>query len=297
MKVYKPSDLGGKSRDFITKVYKKGYSTGWKGLDEYYTVKLGGTTYLNGIGGHGKSVFLSNLHVNLSRLHGLRHLIFSPETGDPEEVLVEYIHTWSEKPPNSIEAKYFYNNTIEMDPYFKFLELKEDELSPDKFAQAWNEYAEHFDTITLDPWNEFFHDFKEFSGREDKYLEHWLGSFRRKAKETNTHLFLAAHPKPKKTKDGATMVPSLYDFSGGGAWHSRAMNVLCPFRPDVSDEGKEYPYHNQTDIIIQKVKPKYIGKKGQICLYLDVEKNRFYEEINGLKTWPCSELTGKLFDD
>ncbi len=265
---------------------KEGLSSGafigYEDMRDIYSVKKGGTTYINGISSHGKTIFLVNILVGLTKKYGWKHGIFSPETGTPTEVLAEIMHTYSGKrlrEQDMSETEYYRYEAELADKFYAF-DIGENDLTIDKFIKGAKEaILEHdLDTITLDPWNEFMHDFSKFSGREDKYLAYWLGSIRRLAKDTQTHIFIIAHPKePQKNKDGKLQPPTFFDFAGGHVWSAKAMNVLCVYRPAEDWKGRPYPDHDQTDVYVQKVKPKEIGKKGMFSLFLDLETNRFKE--------------------
>ena len=62
------------------------------------------------------------------------------------------------------------------------------------------------------------------------------------------------------------------------------MNMLSVWRPPagIVDEETGEPYlDNEVHIIIQKFKPKGVGKRGTVKLYFDAEKNRYYEMYLG----------------
>ena len=58
-------------------VPKGGAYAGWEQLDRIYTAKKGFPLVIYGAPHSGKSVFMLNLLVNLSRQHGWKHLVFS----------------------------------------------------------------------------------------------------------------------------------------------------------------------------------------------------------------------------
>lgn len=265
-----------------------GVDLGYEVMRDLYTVKKGGTTYINGISSHGKTVFILNILVGLTKKYGWRHGIFSPETGEPREVLAEIMHTYSGKKfsKETLTREDYFNLETEMSDKFYAFDMADNELNMPKFLKGAEEaIQEHdLDTIVLDPWNELEHDLTPFGGREDKYLNKYLGATRRLAKKTGAHIFILAHPRePQKNKDGKLQPPTFFDFAGGHAWSAKAMNVLCVYRPYEDWMGRPYPDHFQTDVYIQKVKPKEVGKKGMFSLHLDKETNRFME-INQYST-------------
>ena len=57
----------------------RGTSTGWVGLDKYYTVRAGEVTVITGIPNHGKTPWISALCLNMALLYDWQVTIFSPE--------------------------------------------------------------------------------------------------------------------------------------------------------------------------------------------------------------------------
>jgi len=75
----------------------KGMETGFYNLDQLYSVKLGGTTYIAGRPFSGKSEVWFNILVNLSIKYKWNHAIFSPETGYKHEIASKIISIYKGK--------------------------------------------------------------------------------------------------------------------------------------------------------------------------------------------------------
>jgi hypothetical protein len=73
------SDIKNKLLTIKKQGYKKGYSTGWKNLDEYYTVIKGQLTVVTGMPSHGKSQFVDAMMINLADIFNWKFVVFSPE--------------------------------------------------------------------------------------------------------------------------------------------------------------------------------------------------------------------------
>lgn len=268
----------------------RGKYIGFNALQDKYSVKLGCTTYILGIPGHGKSEWLFEILINLSEFYGWRHIIYSPETGTATDIFLELAIKYCKKPLKQIEQKEFGQAIGFLDEYFYVLNPKDNEKTPDKLfdlaLKVKSEfYMDHkeFHTFSIDPWNELSHDFSEYSGREDKYLAFMLGHIRQKSKENQIHTFIVAHPRTlrEKKNDNSYSPPTTYEFSGGAEWFNKAETIICIYRPKIYDRETN-EYYNDVKIIIQKAKPKGIGcNKGEIELYYDVEKSRYYEQIDG----------------
>lgn len=273
-------------KDQLFKIYKKGLprgsSVGWKNWDNHYTVLKGTTTYWGGLSSHGKSYLLFNILRNLTKNYGWRHAIFSPEMDSADRILARliHIHAGQEMNANHMNEETFYRWTTELDQYYRILELADNELTLDNFIIAIKELMlnEEVDTITLDPFNELRHNFKSYGGREDKYLEDRLTEIRRIAMDYKVHINIIAHARSDKGGLRGThpKPPSMYEFSGGEAFANKAMNVICVYRPGDDGEGNVFPYHNQTKVIFQKIKPQEVGERGEIEMHYDKEMAQFY---------------------
>lgn len=249
-------------------------------LNDHYTVKLGGTTYMIGIPGHGKSTFAREILIRLSDIHGWKHLYWSPEEGDRVRQIADLMAMAWRKPidkmGNDFDKAFSFINH-----HFIFPDLPRECNVNDFFEVA----QKHIDqdgvkTIMLDPWNELMHDYAQFGNREDRYLSFTLGSIRDFAERNNIHQFIVAHPRTmyEKRKDGKYDAPSLYQFSGGAQWANKAQTVICVYRD--SFEG------NVSHIIFQKIKPREVGNRGELLAYFNIETLRYdkFEEANPADT-------------
>lgn len=246
------------------------YSLGFRQLDQYYKVVLGATTYICGQPSHGKSEWLFEMQIRLSELYGFKHLIFTPETGTVEEIYMEYLCKYQkmlfrEKAFNRITDVKIYEAGDFINEYFYVYEAQEKTPSPTSFMEDVAKIVqdEKIHTVSIDPWNEMAHNFSEFGegGRQDTYLEYVLGSIRRFARKHHIHFFLVAHPRTlQKNKEGRYDPPTAFELSGGAPWYAKAESILCVHRPHEFSDS----YHERTyvDIIVQKAKPKGVGKKG-----------------------------------
>ena len=92
----------------IDKLYSTGISkgvyVGYQCLKDLYSIKPGSTTYLIGSPFSGKTQFLLQILVNLSVMYDWKHVIFTPESGLPEEIFAEIASIYT--------GKAFYNHYI-----------------------------------------------------------------------------------------------------------------------------------------------------------------------------------------
>lgn len=259
------NDIMGKVTAIIKNQSTKTYPIGFDGLDSIYKVVLGATTYIGGQPSHGKTEWLFEMLIRLSLQYGWKHLIFSPETGSAEKIYLELACKYRSK----VFREGAFNQITEVDiihsaafihEHFIIRDMTEKTPTPNDFLQEIKQIVidQDIKTITIDPWNELFHD---FDGRQDIYLETALSDIRKFARMNQLHFFIVAHPRTlQKNRDGKYEAPTAYELSGGATWYAKADSILCVFRPNEFSDA----LHERTwvDIIVQKAKPKEVGTKG-----------------------------------
>ena len=79
------------------------------------------------------------------------------------------------------------------------------------------------------------------------------------------HWFVA-HPAKMPRENGKLPVPTLYDISGSANWANKADIGLVVYRNDQS---------TMVDVIIQKVRHKWVGQRGRIEFHYDRLTGRY----------------------
>lgn len=283
-------DVQTELQDLRTKGYTRGYSIGWDWELLPYTVKLGSTTYMGAAPVSGKTELIMEIQINLSCLHGLNHVIFTPETGNVQEVYAELCHKYIGKAyikgnrsmteSERISAEMFVDeHFVIVDPVDEDLTITGFYALVEKIEKEWK----RVDTTLIDPWNELAEEYQiEDLGREDKYLSRILGYIRRNARKTNRHHFIVTHVRDQQriTKDEVSYFPPPHarDFAGGQVWFRKGNTMIIPWRPPkglLSDEGEAFR-DNELHLKIAKSKPKGVSNNGTYKLYLDTEKYQYY---------------------
>lgn len=273
----------------------KGLYVGFEGLNELFSFKDSSTTYIYSNPFAGKTEWWFEILVNLSEFYGYKHVIYSPESGDKHAVFAELVSKFLRKPfykniNGHISEQELYHGRAFINEHFFVIDPEDSDLSIEDFYklvdEIENEYEVKINTTSCDPFNELKH---EFNGeRQDLYIENRLGFIRKNAMKHKRHNCIITHCSDQGhpiMKDGVQFYPppTPRQIAGGQAWFRKAMNLICVWRPPfgLNDENGNPYADNEAQIIIQKFKPKGVGKRGIAKLYYDNHTNRYYELFNG----------------
>jgi len=289
-------------RDEINELYEngvvRGYELSFEAAKNLLSIKLGCTTYVYAAPYAGKSQVWFEFLVDLSVNYGLRHAIFSPETGKARDIFIELMTIYIRK-----DFYKDYSNQMSKEDKVKaekFVDSHFIVIDPDDAVFTIEEFYDYVDiiervynckihTTVADPFNEFSHDFSKDNGRQDMYIERVLGYIRRNARTNERHNCLITHVTDQKPRiDDDTKMsyypPASYrEIAGGQAWSRKGEQMICIWRPPsgMKDENGQPYEDNQTEVRIQKSKPKGVGKLGKFSLYYDTQAHSFYEVTDG----------------
>lgn len=245
------------------------FSTGWQKLDKIVRLRTGYMMIISGYPSRGKSTFVDNLLINLSKQYGLKHLIASFE---------------------NVAATHF-NTLLEMyleQPLYKI--MGEDGAELCRNGQPFSFLSEHFyrfdisklwtideicertelavkkygiKTLVIDPYNRLNNNYKD---REDKYIGSILSKLSMLAKRLDILIIFVAHPK----KPDGEKTPNMYSISGSGDWYNMADYGIIIHR-DRLQNGK---LSNTPKIFVEKVKNFFLGEPsgGEILLHYNSYK-------------------------
>lgn len=295
----------------------RGYSTGWKHFDIYYSIRPGYTTYIYGAPYTGKTILWFNILVNLSISEGLKHLIYSPETGDASEIYSTLMQIYAQA---DITSTYRNQMTKEQREEAKkfiaehFVIISTDESDTEISVKDFlnyvdvleNKYKIKFDTITIDPWNELLHD---ENARDDRTLNIELKAVRVNARKHQRHICVITHIrdlKPTGYDEFGTAIypfPTSHDVAGGQVWYRKGFMMLAFYRHFVLDGynevkiGKDRFFHkNALFIRVQKSKPEGVGRRGEIEFRYHSDIHRFSDPMGVMASLPKHEETTDLED-
>ena len=261
----------------------KGNSTGFRRLDEFYTLKYGSFTIILAEPHSGKSEFGFELCLNQAERYGKRTLVVSPETGSVSDIYAELIHKYTGRPlqkkyPNALEQREVYNAMAYIDEMFSIVDTDERGYTYEEVMKL----RTNEDIIFVDPNNEMTH---IFADRQDIYIEGLTADIRRFCKQKDVHMIITMHPAKQDVSIDKVSGKRYFDMpkarmaAGGQAWFRKAMGWINMWRPPdflMDVDGMPYP-ENTVLIEIEKAKPKGIGKKGTCELQFDWKRNRYSE--------------------
>lgn len=283
-----------------------GVSTGWPSLDEHYTVAAGQWTLVTGIPGHGKSSFLDALFINLAKFHEWKIGIFSPENQPIERHFAGLMEKASGKLFNGPKDKRL--DRKEKDQWKSWIHKHFKVILPEDDQDSWSVdgvlnlakilvYRYGIKGLVIDPWNELDHNRASYMS-ETEHISSSLTKIRRFAKNFGVHVWIVAHPtKLEPRADGKYPVPTPYSVAGGAHWRNKADNSISVYR-NVGEEDDDI-----TDIHVQKIRFKEVGKVGMISLRADRACGCYYDDLNQSKrkaalssgkTVPSSEIKTTL---
>lgn len=254
---------------------QKGMSTGWRSVDELYTVRPREWTLVTGIPSHGKSTWLDNLMVNLSTSEELWHFaIFSAENLPLERHAATLISQFKRKPLEELTDKEYRDAQVWLDLGFAFICPREEDYTVDRILELAHLAVQEdplIKGVVIDPWNELDHS-RPSSMNETEHVSRCLTRIRRFARDHEVHVFLVAHPtKLRKMQNTEEYpVPTPYDVSGSAHFRNKADCCICVWR-DLEDPA------NQTTIYVQKIRFREIGKVGSCVLNYDWRSGRLVD--------------------
>lgn len=268
---------------------EKGKTTHFPNLDKHYSFLAKEITLVTGIPSHGKSQFLRQLVLCKAMYDGWKWACYVPEDWTIDYFFEDLCHTFIGKSSDKaaglermteqelIEAMTFVRSHF----FCIYPEVdKESGISPLPTNEWINQRINFLklkhgvNAYLKDPWNKIFHDFQM---REDQYLAQELSKEKFFAGAFDAALYVAHPTKLNTAKDGSYEVPTAYNISGGAMWYNMMDNILAVHRPNLKDNADD----KLVEIYIHKIKKrKLVGKPGQINIYFDWKKNRYFQFEN-----------------
>ena len=292
---HKISDL----KTYSEQGHKDTKSSGLSSLDSIFMLKKGYPMFIGGAPYSGKTEFAFEIQMNTSILYGWKHFIYCGEGGNVEHIFAELLHKYLQKPykyadeKERFQAEYFVSEHFIIANHDLDFSIKE---FYEAVSEAEMEFNIKFDTTMFDPFNDIKEELERFGGREDKFLADVLKQVRISSKMNNRIDILVNHIADVRAitlQDGSRYLPAALanEWAGGRTWWRRAFTMLLVYRPPMCLKNSEgIPYaENETEIIIQKSKPKGIGKVGKASIFWDWKKNRYYNFKDNQLLYSCDK--------
>ena len=272
-----------------------GSSTGWMGLDPFYSVAGGQLSVITGIPNHGKSAWLDALTINLLHYPYLgkpwKFLVCSPEQEPCQLHISELLERQIGKRFRDGAGSRMSQQDIRtalgdvIGDRYEFASFEDDDNFGDLLGVA-REFAERASGswtpgIILDPWNRLEHR-RPSHFSETEYISEALSLLVTLVRTTGAHMWVVAHPQKllPDRQTGKRPVPGPYDISGSAHWANKADNVLAVWRDmDAAREG--LPSQFETHVFVQKIRWKHIGRVGEAVLRYDPATGRYADMDDG----------------
>lgn len=271
--IVRPLDLELDILDMYDNGFRKGLSTGWSTINEYYTVRGGEFTVITGYPGSGKSSWLDNLMINLASSEDWKWAVFSAENYPVSRHIAGLMEIYSGRPFRKGPTQRMERSDVStylrwIHDRFRFIQPKEDRYSLDRIVQAAIQISD-IDALVVDPWNELDHS-RPRDMREDEFISVSLTKLRWFARMAEIAVFVVAHPAKYVRQPGKDRpVASLNDVKGASEWYAKADNGISVWRDETDSTGA-------ADVHIQKIRFREIGRAGgAVRLYYDRTSGRF----------------------
>lgn len=253
-----------------------GTSTGWKSLDNLYTVMPGQLSVVTGWPGSGKSEWLDAMLINLA-YQGWKFAMFSFENQPVSLHVAKLLEKLSGKPfGNGPTERMTQDEVTEftdmLDQSFAFTETTSGSFSLANVLEAAAPFLAQFPEskrgLVIDPWNELEH-WRPAGISETEYVSQSLSMVRNWARVHKVHVFIVAHPQKMRREEGKLPIPRPDMISGSQHWWNKADCAITVWR-DFDDLGSQ-----DVDIHIQKIRFKNIGRPGLVTLKYDRVTGRY----------------------
>lgn len=283
--VFSMSDIEGDLDDMLEYGMVKGEPTGWSSVTSLYTPAPGQWTLVTGIPSMGKSEWLDALAINLAESAGWTFGVCSPENQPISWHAAKLIEKRMGERllAGRVNQTKFQEAKAWMSQHFHFIMPEEPTLDA-VLAKAKTLVRRHgMKGLIIDPYNELDHTKRRDNVAETEYVSLFLTQLRKFARENSIHIWLVAHPaKLMKDNKGVYPVPDGYSVSGSAHFFNKADNIIAVHR-DTSNTSAP------TEVHVQKIRSRWLGKRGTAYLQWRPECGRF-NEYAGAYSPPGAEV-------
>ena len=250
----------------------KNYSVRLGDSNRYYNISFGEWTVITGIPNSGKSDVCDQICINLAISENFRVAMFSPESFPYEAHIKRLANKINEKECNIEDL----NNTKDfIEEHFYFVKIDFENLTLKGILDAFKQlvFQKGVNICVIDPWNMLDHS----AQRDFTYVGKLLSEITQFCQQTNTHLFLVAHPRKMESVDGKYRVPNPYDISESSHFFNKAFSCITVYR----NLGQQTIYGSDSvQVYVQKVKRKENGQQGDFMIAPDFKNGGVYKAVD-----------------
>jgi len=225
--VYSAEDYGDDVHFLYDRGLMGGKSTGYRGMDKYYTVLPGQLTVVTGLPGSGKSEFIDSILVNLAEQHDWKFAVASFENPPPLHI-IKLAEKHAGKP--FFKGHHQRMTRSEMDDarlwvndHFAFLDSKDGEPATiDSIIERTKMAVMRLGCrgLVVDPYNYIA---QSNSENEHQAISEMLTRMVQFARSHDLHIWFIAHPAKMRANDQGKMpIPNGNHISGSAAWFAKA---------------------------------------------------------------------------
>lgn len=250
----------------------KNYSVGLPNADNYFKMSFGEWSVVTGIPNSGKSDVMDQICCNLALKYDMRCAMFAPESFPYEGHIKRIANKLNETNCNNSQL----NQTKDfIQDHFFWVKIDLENLTLKGILNSFRElvFQKGINVFVIDPWNMLDHS----AQRDHSYIGRSLSEITQFCQQTNTHLFLVAHPRKIESENGTYKKPTLYDISGSADFFNKAYNGLIVYRCI----GQKTKYESDiVKIYIEKVKRKENGQLGEFDIAPDFRNGGIYKDVD-----------------
>jgi len=291
---------------------RRGLDTAWTNANEFISLKKGYPLFVAGLGGVGKTEIILDIMINSAIMHKWTWLILSPEMGTAEEILEQIIEKMSGGEQLNVNSDnpiakekvakiiHWANKHFRiLDPLRNWKEKMSDmALNIENFFQMAKREEQilkgKFDGVLIDPFNEL--DIALGGGKTMTTVKNELDALLWWTRKNNYFTILTNHVNDKqeiRDKDDEgfffwTPPTKKEEWAYGQQFARKAYQMVLVYNPhqrlqtnlaldgDREMEHSIQNYHNVREFLVQKTKPKGVGKTGKFRLFFDYKTQRYY---------------------
>ena len=232
-------------------------------VNELVRITKGQVTVVTGVPGSGKSNWVDDVLINLSRDYDWKHVIFSPESQPLHEHIDSLVSKYAGQPvrrgfENHLPEEQHETAITWVDNHFFIMDARRVDRKMSNLMDITESIVMKYgaDTFVLDPWNEITHERPTWM-TETEYISWILGRLRAFALELNIHIIIVAHPAKMPVGKSGERIYKVgpYDISGSANWWNKVDMMFSIYRDFANDA---------VQLMIHKVKRARLGKIGWV---------------------------------